>query len=300
MLLDIKNAKLAQLIPEDGFLEPISVGYGITEGIIWNFKTQRLIFSDMSLGKVYEWNPQTKKTKVIKTPSNISNGNFIDREGRVVSCEHATSSIVRMEHDGRYLKVLASHYEGKALNSPNDIIIDSQDRIWFTDPIYGRKSEKVGITRASELGFQGVYRLDPDGSLHLASKDFDQPNGLCMEIGEKTLLVNDTPRKHIRRFQVAEDGSLSGGEVIAEIAGEGPGSPDGLKIDREGNIYCTGPGGIYLFEPSGAPLGRINTPEHVRNFCFGGEDWSTLYLAGSTTIYRLSTNTRGVDYFPSV
>lgn len=297
MLLDMKNPKLAQLIPADGFLEPISVGYAITEGIIWNFKTQRLVFSDMSLGKVYQWDPQTKATSVIKTPSNISNGNFIDAEGRVVSCEHATSSIVRMEHDGRYLKVLASHYQGKEFNSPNDIIIDSQNRIWFTDPIYGRKSEKVGITRPSELGYQGVYRLDPDGSVHLVSKDFDQPNGLCMELGEKSLLVNDTPRKHIRRFAVEADGSLSGGAVIAEIAGEGPGSPDGLKIDCEGNIYCTGPGGIFVFSPDGTSLGRINMPEHTRNFCFGDEDRGTLYLAGSTTIYRLRTNTFGVKYF---
>ena len=296
MILDIKNEMLAEIIPPDGFFEPISTGHQLTEGIVWNHKGNYLIFSDMVQGKIFRWDINGE-TSVIKTPSNISNGNCIDAEGRIISCEHSTSRVTRIEHDGRYMSVLASHYQGKELNSPNDIIVDSQNRTWFTDPLYGRKSPKVGVDRKPELDFRGVYRIDPDGSLNLVASDFEQPNGLCMELGEKTLLVNDSPRKHIRRFNVGEDGSLTGGEVIAEISGEGLGSPDGMKIDEEGRIYCTGPGGVHVLEPSGKLMGVIKTPEQCRNFCFGDSDMSYLYLATTKTIYRLKTNTHGVKIF---
>ena len=174
------------------------------------------------------------------TSEYISNGNFIDTEGRVVTCEHATSSITRMEPDGRYMKTLASHYDGKQLNSPNDVIVDSQGRIWFTDPMYGRTSPVAGIKRDGEMGFQGVYCIKEDGNACTCEKDFEQPNGLCMEIGEKTMLVNDTPRQEIRRFKVEDDCTLSGGEVICG----GRRTPDGTKIDKDGNIFTTATGDV--------------------------------------------------------
>lgn len=246
----------------------------------------------MAAGKVFKWDPETFETTVIKFPSNISNGNFIDTEGRVVTCEHATSSITRMEPDGRYMKTLASHYDGKQLNSPNDVIVDSQGRIWFTDPMYGRTSPVAGIKRDGEMGFQGVYCIKEDGTLVLARKDFEQPNGLCMEIGEKTMLVNDTPRQEIRRFKVEDDCTLSGGEVICEVGGR----PDGTKIDKDGNIFTTATGDVYIFDKNGKKLGEINVPGQCRNFCFGGPDRDYLYFA-CETIYRLKIKTQGAEFF---
>ena len=292
MLITSFDSRMNDLFDPAEKLEAISVGHQVTEGIIWHPQRKRLIFSDMGVGKVYEWNPETFETKVIKAPSNISNGNFIDNEGRIVTCEHATSSITRMEHDPRLVKTLASHYQGKELNSPNDVIVDSKGNIWFSDPMYGRTSPRAGIKRESELGFQGIYCLRTDGTLILACKDFENPNGLCMEPGEKTMLVNDTPRKHIRRFKVEDDCTLSGGEVICTVKGEGLGSPDGLKIDDRNNIYCTGPGGVHVFDKDGKQLGIIDMPGWCRNFCFGGEDMSEMFFA-TETIYRLKTKTRG-------
>lgn len=287
---------LDQIINPNAFMQPISTGHALTEGIIWHDKDQYLIFSCMAQGKVFKWR-EGEGTSVIKTPSNITNGNFFDREGRMISCEHATSQLVRRSDDGRYSVVLASHYQGKELNSPNDVIVDLKGRIWFTDPTYGRTSPAAGVAREPQQAKRGVYRLDPDGTLTCVADDFEQPNGLCMTLGEKALLVNDTPRDHIRRFTVEADGSLSGGGVIAVLRADAPGKPDGLKIDEMGRIYCTGPGGVHVLTSEGEAIGIIRTPEQCRNFCFGGPELSDLYFATSTTIYRAKTLTRGVRFF---
>src|SRR5262249_31043952 len=152
-----------------------------------------------------------------RKPSNLTNGNTFDREGRLLSCEHATSCVSRLEAGGRHFKVLASHYQGKELNSPNDIVVDSRDRIWFTDPTYGRTRQRVGVIRARALRYQGASRLAPDSRVTLAADDFLQPNGLCFTPDGSVLLVNDTDRSHIRRFTVNDDGSLEGGEVLTDI-----------------------------------------------------------------------------------
>ncbi|SDN41084.1 SMP-30/gluconolactonase/LRE family protein [Ensifer sp. YR511] len=296
MIFDVRKPELEAIILPGAVMETIAEGYKLTEGIIWHHKDDYLIYSDMAHGKVYKWK-DGEGVSVIKTPSNITNGNFVDAEGRIISCEHATSRVTRMEPDGRYMSTLATHFDGKELNSPNDIIADSKGRIWFTDPAYGRTSPAAGLARPQQLDYQGVYRLDPDGTLTLLAKDFGQPNGLCLEPGEGSLLVNDTPRDHIRRFKVDDDGTLSGGEVIAELKGEEPGKADGLKVDEEGRIYCTGPGGVHVFAVSGELLGVIRTPDQCRNFCFGGSDRSELYFATSSAIFRLKTKTRGVAFF---
>lgn len=271
---------------------PVSVNHKVTEGIMWWPQKHCLIFSDMGTGELFKWIPDTFETIRIKYPSNINNGNFIDCEGRIVSCEHATSSITRMEKDGRYMKTLASHYQGKALNSPNDIIVDSQNRIWFTDPTYGRGHGPAGIPREQELDFQGVFCIKPDGKLILVRKDFEQPNGLCMEIGEKTMLVNDTPRQEIRRFNVEEDCTLSGGEVVCKVNGR----PDGTKIDQEGNIWTTNSGNMQVFDSKGNLLGNITAPGQCRNFCFGRENNDQLYMA-CECIYQVQLKTKGAEYF---
>lgn len=291
-MFKVIDTRFNELIDTKTVLEPISVGHKVTEGIMWWPQQGCLIFSDMGVGKIYRWNPETFETTVIKHPSNISNGNFIDQEGRIITCEHANSSVTRMEPEGRYMKTLASHYEGKELNSPNDIISDSRGRIWFTDPVYGRTSKVAGILREMELDFQGVYCIDEAGKLILARRDFEQPNGLCMEIGENTMLVNDTPQQEIRRFKVEEDCTLSGGEVICKVDGR----PDGTKIDKDGNIYTTASGDLQVFDSSGVLLGNIKIPGTCRNFCFGGPDRDYLFFA-CETIYRLKTKTQGAEYF---
>jgi gluconolactonase len=162
---------------------------------------------------------------------------------------------------------------------------------------HGRTSPTVGVARETQLGFQGVYRLDPDGSLTLVADDFVQPNGLCFMPGEQILLINDTGKEHIRGFKLNADGSLSGGEVLAIVTGQGPGKPDGMKVDVEGRIYCNGPGGVHVLTPEGKTLGVIRTPEQSRNFCFGGRDYSELFIAASSKILRVRTKTRGLPAF---
>jgi gluconolactonase len=297
MTFDVRDKAFNDIFDTGAALEPIVNGLKITEGIIWHHRDHYLIWSDMGTGIVYRWS-EADGTGIIKKPSNITNGNFVDRQGRIVSCEHATSCVSRIEPDGRYIKVLATHYKGKELNSPNDIIVDSKDRIWFSDPTYGRISPTVGVARECQLGYQGVYRLDPDGTLTLVADDYVQPNGLCFMPGEQTLLINDTGKKHIRTYAVKADGTLSGGEILAVISGEGPGNPDGMKVDEKGRIYCNGPGGVHVLTPDGKMLGVVRTPEPARNFCFGGKDNSDFFIAASSLIIRVRTKTRGVKFFP--
>ena len=296
MTFDVRDPTFHEIIDPKAEFEAIATGLKITEGIIWHPTDNYLIFSDMGAGVVYKWSEE-EKLSILKKPSNITNGNFVDRQGRIVSCEHATSCVSRIETDGRYIRVLATHYKGKELNSPNDIVVDSKDRIWFTDPTYGRKSPAVGVARECQLDFQGVFRLDPDGSLTLVADDFVQPNGLCFLPGEATLLINDTGKEHIRRFKVNADGSLSGGEVLCVVSGEGPGKPDGMKVDVQGRIYCNGPGGVHILSSEGKLLGIIKTPEQSRNFCFGGKDHTDFFIAASSKILRVRTRTKGVPAF---
>ncbi len=287
------DPKFYDLIDPDAEFESVSTGHSVTEGIIWWPQKNLLVFSDMAAGKVYAWNPETFETKIIKQPSNITNGNAIDRDGNLVSVEHATNRVVRWEPDGRWMKTLADSFMGRALNSPNDIIVDKKGRIWFTDPTYGHISPVAGIPRPCELDFQGVYCIKPDGTLVLANKDFTQPNGLCVELGEETMLVNDTARNNIRRFQIEEDGTLSGGELVCEVP-----TPDGTKIDKDGNIYTTYQtgSGISIFDRTGIKLGEVNVPGNCRNFCFGGPNLDYLYFA-CNTIYRLKIKTQGYDVY---
>ncbi|TIW18433.1 MAG: SMP-30/gluconolactonase/LRE family protein, partial [Mesorhizobium sp.] len=220
----------------------------------------------------------------------------LDRQGRLVTCEHATSRVTRAEPNGT-TTVLATHHQGKQLNSPNDIVVATGGSIYFTDPAYGR-AEFYGVPRPQELPFQGVYRIDGDGArLTLLADDFVQPNGLCFSLDESRLFVNDTERGHIRVFGVEANGDLNGGAVWAVTEGDGPGAPDGMKIDSRGNLYCTGPGGIHVFDASGDLLGVIATPEDCANFTFGDEDLRSLYIAASTSLYRLRVRVPGLRLF---
>jgi len=298
MWFEIRDSRFHEVVAENAEVETIAAlpGFLVTEGTAWHPHENYLVFSEIPSSTIYRWS-SGDGLSVLRTPSNLTNGNCFDRQGRLLSCEHATACVSRLEATGRHVHVLASHYRGKEFNSPNDIVVDSRDRIWFTDPTYGRTSSRVGIIRERELSFQGVFRLDPDGRVTLVANDFAQPNGLCFMPGERTLLLNDTDRRHIRRFSVTPDGMVTGGEVFATVSGEGEGKPDGMKVDAEGRVYCTGPGGIHVFSSDGDLLGIIRTPEHTRNLCFGGADWQDLFLATSSAILRLRMKARGLPPF---
>lgn len=291
--LEVRDPRLLDIVDPAGSLEQVAGGFGFTEGPVWDAEHGQLLFSDVIANVQYVWSPSTG-VEVFRRPSNHANGNALDRQGRVVSCEHATSRLVRHDRDGKVVTCLASHFEGQELNSPNDVIVDSWGRIWFTDPTYGRTLARFGVLRPQALPFQGVFRLDPDGTLAAVATDFVQPNGLCLTAQETRLLVNDTSLRHIRSFDVDTDGALEGGAVFAIVVGEGEGNPDGLKVDSAGHVFCTGPGGVHVFDGAGASLGVIRTPEKSANFCFGGPDLDLLYIAATTSIYRVATKTRGV------
>jgi len=298
---EVREPAFHLVIAEDAELEVVAEGFTFTEGPIWNPDDNYLVFSDIAESAQYQWS-KGEGLEIFRYPSNQANGNYFDRGGRVISCEHATSQIVRHEHGGKVIRPLATHFEGVELNSPNDLVCDANGRIWFTDPAFGRLREDLGILRDQELDFQGVYRLDPDNSLHLVARDFKQPNGLCFSLDEKQLYINDSWDPCIRVFDVDSDGALSGGNVWARVDGEaGPAPkwvPDGMKISAEGHLFCNGPGGVHLFDQAAICLGVILMPEKSTNFCFGGKRRDWLYITASTRLYRIKTQTFGAPMIP--
>ncbi len=293
MAFDIRSKRFTDLVQADAQLEEIASGLGFTEGPIWHPEEHWLVFSDIQESHQYKWS-EGRGLRVFRTPSNQANGNCFDKAGAVISCEHASSQLVRHDHGGKRVTPIATHFDGKELNSPNDVICDSDGRIWFTDPSFGRIREDLGILREQELPVQGVFRLDPDGTLHLVADDFQQPNGLCLSADETRLFVNDSWGGHIRVFDVVDDGSLTGGEVWADVIGDGTGVPDGMKCTRDGQILCNGPGGVHLFDTHAHCLGVILTPQKSTNFCFGGAGFSMLYITACTSVYRIPTKMTGL------
>jgi gluconolactonase len=287
---------LWELVDEDVEIERLGSGFTFTEGPIWNPGGNFLLFSDMPGDTRRRWDEQSG-VQVVASPSNKGNGMTLDAEGRLLVCEHSTSSVVRLDPDGRGggREVLASHYQGKELNSPNDIVVHSSGAIYFSDPTYGRMPG-FGVEREQDLDFQGVYRIPPGGgAVELLAGDFGQPNGLCFSVDESKLYVNDTDKAHIRVFDVHGDGSLKGGDVLADGIGtaslEKMDLVDGMKLDERGNIWITGPGGILVFGPDGDRLGSVEIPEPVGNLHWGGPDWSSMFVCASTGLYRLQTKT---------
>ncbi|HEU4702366.1 MAG TPA: SMP-30/gluconolactonase/LRE family protein [Conexibacter sp.] len=278
------DAEVADLVEAGAVLEQVATGFLFTEGPIWC--DGGLLFSDMPSDKRRRWTPEGG-VEVVRDPCNRCNGMTLDDDGGLIVCEHNTSVVVRERPDGTR-EIVASHYEGKELNSPNDVIVARDGSIVFTDPTYGRTVEAAGLLRPLELGFQGVYRIAPDGGLELLADDFEQPNGLCLSADEQLLYVNDTTRGHVRVFERGSDWQLRNGRVFAHVGGDGEvGQPDGMKLDERGNVYVTGPGGVVVFAPSGERIGLIEVPEVVGNLNWGDADYRTLYLAASSSIYRL-------------
>ncbi|MFC1983659.1 SMP-30/gluconolactonase/LRE family protein [Chloroflexota bacterium] len=280
--VEVYDNEIWKIVPKESTLRQIATGFTFTEGPIWC--GDYLIFSDIPQNRIVKLRmlSQGPEVTTFRTPSGNSNGLTLDKSGRLIACEHSLRRVTRTEIDGS-ISVLADRYKGHRLNSPNDVVVRSDGSIYFTDPPYGLDN----FTTWKELDFNGVYRIAPDGELLLLMDDFERPNGLAFSPDEAILYVNDSVRKHIRAFDVGTDGSLSKGRVLIEMEEPEPGGPDGMKVDSQGNIYCTGPGGIWVIEPSGKRLGRIAIPELPANFAWGDADWKTLYIAARSSIYCL-------------
>jgi gluconolactonase len=257
-----------------------------TEGPVWH-PDGYLLFSDIPANTIYRLTEAEGLTPW-RRPSGHSNGLTFDPQGRLVACEHGNRRVSRTEAD-ESLTALATHYGGKRLHSPNDVVVRGDGSVYFTDPPYGVQPEE------RELDFNGVYRIPPDGGdLELLVDDFERPNGLAFSPDESTLYIDDTWRRHIRAFHVADDGSISDGRIFAEMPSDMEGGPDGMKVDVEGNIYSTGPGGLWVYQPNGDLVGIIVGPQRPANLAFGGPHWKTLYLTARTSIYKLTTKVAGL------
>lgn len=291
MDVEIRDGRFNEVVGPEPRLEQVVTGFQFLEGPAWHLQDRYLVFSDILDNQIYHWS-ETEGVRVFREPSHMANGNTFDRQGRLLTCEHATSRVTRTNGDGS-IEVMASHFDGKELNSPNDIVVKHDGGIYFTDPNSGR-GPRFGVAREQELPFQGVYRLDPeDRTLTLLVDDFSKPNGLCFSLDERQLFVNDTDRGHIRVFKVQPDGAVANSQVWITLMGDGPGVADGMKIDLAGNLYCSGPGGIHLFDADANCLGVICMPEYTTNLVWGDDDLRSLYITASTTLYRLRVQVPG-------
>ena len=276
-----------QTMVGDAGVEKVAGGFQFTEGPVW-VPDGSLLFSDIPANIIYKWTPGGASAEVFRQPSGHANGLTLDAQGRLLACEH-DRRVSRTEADGTVV-ALAERYEGVRLNSPNDIVVKSDGSIYFTDPPYGLPGHEAD----SELGYNGVFRLAPDGTLTLLDDSFERPNGLAFSPDERVLYVDDTQRQHIRAFDVQPDGTLANGRVFAELVKPGAGGrPDGMKVDVRGNVYCTGPGGVWVYTPAGEHLGVIETPEIPANLAWGDDDLKTLYITARTGLYRVRTAVGG-------
>jgi gluconolactonase len=303
------------IVPADAVVEKLGDEFQFLEGPVWiHAKNQGyLLFSDIPANVIRKWDPKNGFPVYLEksgyTGTDVadaggqtnngfgivilvgSNGITLDRQGRLVYCQHGDRQVVRIEKNGKRT-VLASHYEGKRLNSPNDVVVKSDGSIYFTDPPSGlRQGDK---DPKKELTFNGVYRLKK-GKLTLLANDFARPNGIAFSPDEKYLYVNDTAKKIIKRFDVQPDGGVANGQIITDMNSDtAPGVPDGMKVDQKGNIYCTGPGGFWIMSPEGKHLATVKTKQLPANLNWGDADAKTLYLTARTGLYRIRLNIPGV------
>lgn len=275
--------KLKSLV-ESGDPERLAGGFQFTEGPVW-MPGGYLLFSDIPADRIYKWSAEGGE-EVWREPSANANGLTLDRENRLIACEHGNRRVSRTEVDGTVV-TLADGYQGGRLNSPNDIVVKSDGAIYFTDPPYGIEPEQ------REQPCNGLYRITPDGVLELLVDDFDRPNGLAFSPDESILYVDDSPRRHVRAFDVCPDGTLTRSRVVADMDHPQPGSPDGMKIDVEGHLYVAGATGVWVFEPDGTLLGVVVTPERPANCAWGDADGKSLYVTARTSLYRIRVKVPG-------
>ncbi len=294
---EVWDPRFERLVFGNVHVEKLWSGCRWAEGPAWFAAGRYLVWSDIPNDRMLRWDETDGSVSVFRQPAMNTNGHTVDLQGRLVSCEHRGRCVSRTEHDGTRT-VLVAQYEGKRLNSPNDVVVKSDGTIWFTDPSYGIDSEYEGDAAPNEQGAQRVYRFDPaGGALTAVASDFVQPNGLAFSPDESLLYIVDTGATHVangphhvRRFGVNADGTLSGGEVFATC---GAGLYDGLRVDVKGNLWLSAGDGVHCHASDGTLLGKIRIPETVANVCFGGAKLNRLFICGTTSLYAVYLNTRG-------
>jgi gluconolactonase len=280
-------------------VERIATGCRWAEGPVWLGDTRSLVWSDIPNNRMLRWDEETGTTSVFRKPSNYANGHTRDRQGRIVSCEHGGRRISRTEHDGT-VTTAADSFQGKRLNSPNDLVVKSDGSIWFTDPTFGILGWYEGAKAAPESPMN-VYRVDASGAIEVAIEGINQPNGLAFSPDESLLYVVESrsvPRK-ILAYDIVDGRKAVNRRVLIDA---GPGTPDGFRVDVDGNLWCgwgmgeAGLDGVHVFNPDGKLIGRIDLPERCANLCFGGVHRNRLFMAASTSVYSLYVNAQGVGY----
>ncbi|MBO0903394.1 SMP-30/gluconolactonase/LRE family protein [Jiella sonneratiae] len=300
-IFEVLDPRFRRLFVPTARLDTLYSGCRWAEGPAYFAAGRYLVWSDIPNDRMLRYDEATGSVGVFRHPAGHANGNTVDRQGRLVSCEHGGRRVSRTEFDGRVV-TLADRYDGKRLNSPNDVVVKSDGTIWFTDPTYGIDSDYEGHRGEREQAGSHVFRLDPRGRrLSVVADDFVQPNGIAFSLDERFVYIVDTgathvedgPR-HIRRFAVSEDGRLSGGEVFAVSTS---GLFDGLRLDDAGRIWTSAADGVHCYDPDGTLIGKIRVPEVVANLCFGGIKRNYLYICGTTSLYAIRLPVNGAKTF---
>lgn len=282
--------KLKTLVA-DGDPEKVADGFEFTEGPVWH-PDGYLLFSDIPAAKIYKYLPDGG-VSVWREESGNSNGLTFDRQGCLIACEHGNRRVSRTLADGTIVTI-AEHYNGKRLNRPNDVVVKSDGTIYFSDPPYGRKPGEPTKQEDIEQPCNGVYRVLANGTIELVAEDFERPNGLAFSPDESILYIDDSARRHVRAFDVQPDGTLANSRIVADLDHPQPGSPDGMKIDTQGNLYIAGATGVWVFTAEGEHLGVMVTPERPANLAWGDADRQTLYVTARTSLYRFRTLVPGL------
>jgi gluconolactonase len=298
---EILDPRFGSCVKTSARVEQLYQGCRWAEGPAWFAAGRYLVWSDIPNDRMLRWDETTGEVGTFRFPAGYTNGNTVDRQGRLVSCEHGGRRVSRTEHDGS-VTTIADRYQGKRLNSPNDVVVKSDGSIWFTDPEYGIESDYEGHKGANEIGGCHVYRVDPsDGRVTIVADDFVRPNGLAFSVDERLLYISDTgasqgpdqPR-HIRVFTVEDDGRMTGGSVFATCT---VGFFDGFRFDEAGRLWASAGDGVHCYDPDGTLIGKVLVPETVANVAWGGAKRNRLFICGTTSLYSVMLPVNGVKTY---